>query len=124
VGERQLERVFREQVGVTPKGYARLARFQASLALARGGARWAEVAARAGFADQSHLVREYRALSGASPSLLASEWRMSGLSKTGPEALATVRSQGSSREGSRERSSLDDRDRDRDRDRDPAHHGG
>jgi len=104
-GRPQLERLFRERVGVTPKVYARLLRFEASLSLARRGARWAEVAAGAGFADQSHLVREYRALAGTSPSLLATEWRTSGFpmpvfpmpglsmsvfSKTGPSPLPTL----------------------------------
>ena len=52
-----------------PKAYARLLRFQrATEALVAGGEpRLAEVAADCGYADQSHLNREFRALAGTTP---------------------------------------------------------
>lgn len=77
LSERQLRRVFREQVGYGPKTLHRVARFQRFVrrlpALARG-ARLASVAAELGYADQSHLGRECVALSGSSPGALVRRW--------------------------------------------------
>jgi AraC-like DNA-binding protein len=42
------------------------------------GARAVDVAARAGFADQSHMVREFRALAGVAPVQLLREGRLPG----------------------------------------------
>ncbi len=68
-GRRQLERTFRAAVGVTPKTLSRVIRFQNLLRLAgrRPRASWADLAARCGYADQSHLVREFRELAGVTP---------------------------------------------------------
>ncbi len=60
---------FREEIGVTPKTVARIARFGRARAMAASGtaAGWADVAAACGYADQAHLVREYAALGGSTP---------------------------------------------------------
>ena len=57
-------------VGLSPKELSRIARFQNVLRLAgrNPAAGWADLAARCGYADQAHLVREFKALSGATPS--------------------------------------------------------
>jgi AraC-like DNA-binding protein len=70
---RNLQRLFREATGLTLKEYARIRRFRAALAprLANPEASWSETAAAHGYADHAHLTREFRALSGASPSRLA-----------------------------------------------------
>jgi AraC-like DNA-binding protein len=62
----------RAELGLAPKALARLMRFNRACALARrqaGG--WADVAAEAGYADQPHLVREFRSLAGEAPSAWA-----------------------------------------------------
>src|SRR5262249_59691377 len=66
---RQLEREFRRRVGLSPKALSRIARFQnlLRLALRHPTRNWAELAADAGYADQAHMTREFRALSGATP---------------------------------------------------------
>ena len=65
---RQLERTFRREVGLTPKHFARLARFRRMLtALDRADPRWADLAAQAGYSDQPHLVREFREFAGLAP---------------------------------------------------------
>ena len=65
---RQLERAFSESVGVSPKTLARLARFQNVLRRSgRGAPRWAELAAECGYADQAHLIREFKEFAGESP---------------------------------------------------------
>jgi AraC-like DNA-binding protein len=58
---------FRELVGVPPKTAARLLRFQRAMELAGAGLEWAEVAYASGYYDQSHLVNEFRRITGASP---------------------------------------------------------
>jgi AraC-like DNA-binding protein len=61
---------FREEVGLGPKTVARIARFGRAQAMAaRGGETgWADIAAACGYADQAHLIREFTALAGSTPS--------------------------------------------------------
>jgi AraC-like DNA-binding protein len=77
VSERHLRRVFRETVGVSPKTFARLARFHHALRAARddGHAGWARIAADAGYYDQAHLIAEFRAIAGVTPQALLGELR-------------------------------------------------
>ena len=60
---------FGESVGMTPKRYCRLLRFQDVIRHLASGHRvdWADVAVSNGFSDQAHLVHEFRAFSGLSP---------------------------------------------------------
>ncbi|GLZ43018.1 AraC family transcriptional regulator [Actinokineospora sp. NBRC 105648] len=62
--ERQLHRRCLAAFGYGPKVLHRVLRFQQALRTARTGVPPAEVAALAGFTDQSHLAREVRALAG------------------------------------------------------------
>jgi AraC-like DNA-binding protein len=58
---------FRSQVGVTPKHFARIARFRHALELLGRGAgapALAELAADAGYADQAHFNAEFRSMAG------------------------------------------------------------
>ena len=68
---RHFIRRFRESVGVTPKRYARLARFQRVLAAIERDARTPsiEIALDAGYSDQAHFHREFRAFAGMTPDL-------------------------------------------------------
>lgn len=61
---------FSRQIGLGPKAAARVLRFRhaAGLLTAPGAPTIADVAAAAGYADHSHLVREFRALAGCPPS--------------------------------------------------------
>ncbi len=60
---------FADQVGVGPKAIARIVRFNRAATLSRQPDRagWADLAAECGYADQAHLVREFRDLAGATP---------------------------------------------------------
>jgi AraC-like DNA-binding protein len=73
VSRQRLTRVFRERVGVTPKTYCRLARFHAGLAYAGcgDGVDWAQAAVEGGYADQSHMIAEFRRFSSLTPQVLA-----------------------------------------------------
>jgi AraC-like DNA-binding protein len=75
MSERHLRRLFREAVGMSPKQFARLARFRHALRTAReeGELNWAAVAATAGYYDQAHLIAEFRAIAGVTPRTLLSE---------------------------------------------------
>ncbi|MCD4536505.1 helix-turn-helix transcriptional regulator [Nocardioides sp. cx-169] len=68
---RHLRNLVVAETGLSPKEYQRVARFETSrdqvLAAARRGGTLAEVAANCGYADQSHLAREWRELAGCAP---------------------------------------------------------
>jgi len=68
---RHLAQGFREQVGVSPKLLGRILRFQHAVGLVGRGAGWAEIAARCGYYDQAHMVRDFHQFAGASPGELA-----------------------------------------------------
>jgi AraC-like DNA-binding protein len=66
---RRFSELFREQVGVSPKLYCRIQRFQRAVqSLHRGeDLPWAELALACGYYDQSHFANDFRAFSGISP---------------------------------------------------------
>jgi AraC-like DNA-binding protein len=65
---RYLARRFGVEVGLSPKAVARQIRFAGvRQAIERSPARWAELAAQAGYCDQAHLNRDFRDLSGTTP---------------------------------------------------------
>src|SRR5262249_41588464 len=87
IGERQLERLFGERIGIRPKLFARLAGLERALGwLATSGERHAELAARAGYSDEAHFAREVHALSGLWPSELAHERRVGFVQATAERA--------------------------------------
>jgi AraC-like DNA-binding protein len=67
---RQIERKFLEQIGITPKRYARLARFRnaARLKAENAALTWTDVSQATGFYDHNHLVKDFRELVDATPS--------------------------------------------------------
>ena len=65
---RHLTNRFRAEVGLRPKEAARVVRFDRARWHLHAGVRLGDVAARAGYFDQAHLNREFRALAGMSPS--------------------------------------------------------
>ncbi len=60
---------FREQVGLTPKTFARVLRFRRAVRLLEGeeSVRWAEIAYDCGYYDQAHFNRDFREFSGLAP---------------------------------------------------------
>ncbi len=66
-----------QQIGLAPKTAARLIRFDRVLqALDRPGRPgWARAAAEAGYADQSHLIRDVRTFTGGTPSQFLARFR-------------------------------------------------
>lgn len=71
VTSRTLERMFRQHTGLSPKTFARMVRFQTALTRLRAGtvlSGLADLAAECGYADQSHFIKEFKALSRRLPS--------------------------------------------------------
>lgn len=74
LGERQIRRRFEAAIGYGPKTFQRIARFQHWLKLAEATPpdqrSLTDLAAEAGYADQSHLTREATRLAGQPPAAL------------------------------------------------------
>jgi AraC-like DNA-binding protein len=76
LSRRRFAQLFREQVGITPKLYCRLRRFQDVVKQIPLGmpVNWASVALAGGYCDQAHMANEFRNFSGTSlTDYLASE---------------------------------------------------
>lgn len=71
---KHLAAVFDEHVGLTPKLYASLVRFDRVIGQLKTapGQRWTELALAHGYADQAHLAREVRRFAGATPTAVRS----------------------------------------------------
>jgi AraC-like DNA-binding protein len=70
ISRRQLERLFLRDVGIAPKPFARIVRFQRALRLLEqdnSRSRGARVAQHGGYADQAHFIRDFRELAGCPP---------------------------------------------------------
>jgi AraC-like DNA-binding protein len=69
LSERHFIRLFTAQIGVRPKLFSRVRRFQCALTFIRRHARadWSQVSAECGYFDQSHMIRDFIAFSGLSP---------------------------------------------------------
>jgi AraC-like DNA-binding protein len=70
LSRRRFIEVFTEEVGMTPKRYSMVRRFQRAFALASRSvsAGWARIALESGYCDQAHLCRDWAELTGLSPS--------------------------------------------------------
>ena len=69
ISERRLHLVFSEDVGLSPKQWSRVQRFQRTVRALHNGVemKWAELAATCGYADQAHFSRDFRSFSGIDP---------------------------------------------------------
>jgi len=73
VGRRQLERQFRQHIGLSPKMMLRIERFRSALNMAKthpARGILTEIAHACGYADQAHFIRECRDLTNVAPSHL------------------------------------------------------
>ncbi len=74
LSKRRFIQVFDERVGLTPKLFCRVRRFQRALRLiARGGRiEWADLAVDCGYSDQAHFIHDFTNFSGLNPSVFLS----------------------------------------------------
>ena len=70
LSERRLHQIVKTEIGLSPKLWSRMQRFQHAVALLHAGAepRWEQLALECGFYDQSHFCNEFKAFSGMDPS--------------------------------------------------------
>lgn len=69
ITERQLQRLFNHFVGLSPKFYCRIIRFNYIFSLMeKHDSSWVEVALHSGFYDQAHFIRNFQAFTGEDPS--------------------------------------------------------
>jgi AraC-like DNA-binding protein len=95
LSERQLERRFLQVVGITPKRFATLRRFERTLALAGSTPSLTQLALEAGYYDQSHFIREFRGYAGIAPgAFLSGRIGMSDSSNRALAGAATVAARG------------------------------
>jgi len=75
LSSRRFIQVFREQVGMTPRLYCRVRRFQAAVQTIGEGRTvdWAAVALDCGYYDQAHFIHDFRAFSGLTPTMYFSQ---------------------------------------------------
>jgi AraC-like DNA-binding protein len=83
---RHFERRFTEQVGISPKMYARIARFQTALDLKvlSPWMTWLEISHSLGYHDQMHMIHDFKSLGGDVPTRV-----LEFLGDMRPEALAS-----------------------------------
>lgn len=73
MSRKHLSTIFKKAVGQSPKTAARLARFSHAVNLMErhpGGAKFADIALRCGYADQAHFCREFQGFAGEPPAAL------------------------------------------------------
>jgi AraC-like DNA-binding protein len=69
LSQRRFIRVFKTEVGITPKLFSRIQRFQQTRTFIQHNpsTNWADLAVVFGYFDQSHFIREFLEFSGLSP---------------------------------------------------------
>jgi AraC-like DNA-binding protein len=77
ISPRRLSELFQDHIGVSPKLYCRIQRFQQAVQLMHRGAdiHWAELALTCGYYDQSHFANDFRVFSGLSPTTYSATQR-------------------------------------------------
>ncbi|MGE0550634.1 MAG: helix-turn-helix domain-containing protein [Kofleriaceae bacterium] len=68
LSERQLERRFRDRIGMSPRRFVSLRRFERAVELATSSRSLTRAAVEAGYYDQPHFNREFRRFTGVAPS--------------------------------------------------------
>src|SRR5262249_16638606 len=68
---REFGRQFSEFVGLPPKLFARITRFQSlvHVLLSTDVSQWVEASSATGFYDQAHMINEFRSFTGSSPTV-------------------------------------------------------
>ncbi|ULL13085.1 AraC family transcriptional regulator [Paenibacillus sp. H1-7] len=78
LSSRQMNRDFDQWVGVSPKKFSEIVRFQSLVRQIRSQPQrdWASLAAQYGYFDQSHMIHEFRRFYGDSPVVAAREFHL------------------------------------------------
>jgi AraC-like DNA-binding protein len=97
LSHRRFVELFSQAVGLTPKRFARVLRFQSVFKHLTNNplATWADLALDAGYSDQSHFNREFREFAGLTPE----DYRRAAPSSPGHVPIAEIPSHGSEPSG-------------------------
>lgn len=78
---RQFERRFKQRIGVSPKMFARILRFEALLnsLIHEPAVPFADAAARLGYHDQAHVIHEFKTWAGCTPTAFIARAKQRGL---------------------------------------------
>jgi methylphosphotriester-DNA--protein-cysteine methyltransferase len=71
LSQRRFIQVFKNEVGITPKLFSRIQRFQRTRVFVQDSPspNWADLAVGLGYFDQSHLIHDFQTFSGLSPAV-------------------------------------------------------
>jgi AraC-like DNA-binding protein len=79
LSHRRFSQLFKREVGMTPKLFSRVQRFQQTRSAIHqhdaGAVDWADTAMECGYSDQSHMIREFLEFSGMSPEAYLRQYR-------------------------------------------------
>jgi AraC-like DNA-binding protein len=77
LSERTLVRAFKKQVGITPKHFSKIIRFQSAMNLIRerNVTSFSDMANKCGYSDQSHFIRDFKTFSGFTPTQFSRQYR-------------------------------------------------
>lgn len=73
ISERQLQRQFKESIGMGPKAYLRIIRFRHAYEYMQhnpGSFSWTDVSYDFGYADQAHFIKDFKQYTGAVPTAM------------------------------------------------------
>jgi transcriptional regulator GlxA family with amidase domain len=78
---RQLERQFNERIGMPPKLFSRLVRFSHAWIMREKNPNisWLKIAHACDYADQMHMIRDFKEFAGVTPTLLQNDLQKSTL---------------------------------------------
>ncbi len=68
VSRDSFEKKFRKQVGTSPKQFSKIVRFRNLIEIYQEKTKWTEIALNAGYYDQSHFIKDFKAITGKKPS--------------------------------------------------------
>lgn len=75
LSQKQFGRIFNSHVGMMPKEYARIVRFQKSMWMLQNHCQnYSDIAYCCGYSDQSHFIRDFRQFSGVTPSQISNPY--------------------------------------------------
>lgn len=75
VGDRQMQRMFKARLGLSPRAYFKLMRFREAYDNSRAHEQvdWIGLAALLGYSDQPHLIRDFKRFAGSSPQVFVQQ---------------------------------------------------
>ena len=81
ISTRQLERQFKERIGMPPKVFARLLRFSKAWVMREknNDISWIKIAYACDYADQMHMIRDFKEFAGVTPGILQQDLEKSSL---------------------------------------------